>query len=65
MAVKVNQRSENRRSGLEVRVVGVFAPVRCRANLAHTSQSGPNYGPGFQVQEFKTLLKVVPSSIGI
>ena len=63
MAVKVNQSSSNHGSDLHVKVGGVFAPIRCRANLAHTRQSGPEYGPSFQVQDFKTL-QVVPPSIG-
>ena len=34
---------------------------RCRANMAHVRQSGPEFGLGFQVNALKTF-QVVPSS---
>ena len=37
---------------------------RCRANMAHTRQSRPDYGLGFQVKVPKTFY-VVPSSVAI
>jgi len=38
--------------------------LRCRANMAHVTQSGPDSGPGFQVKHLKSFY-VVPFSLGI
>ena len=38
-------------------------PHRCRANLAHVSQSRPDSGLGFQVNVLE-IVQVVPSSLG-
>jgi len=35
----------------EVAHVSQLCPDRCRANMAHVRQSGPDSGPGFQVHE--------------
>ena len=36
---------------------------RCRANVAHTRQSRPDYGPGLKAKALKTF-QVLPSSLG-
>jgi len=39
--------------------IGSESPFRCRANMAHIRQSGPDYGLGFQVKAL-TNFKLIP-----